>query len=567
MEQILRNKIHLEDDARKYIIMIRKRDLFLDATALISSVGKYLANWTRTLTAKKCIKEWAKHLGKPVEEIMVKKKNKHTWMCKEIFLELAGWINSDLRPQIEQIIIKSANRFVSNEEWEKKSQITEKRCNVCKKIKPVEEFSKNKRINNGYARACKACDNDYRDKHREHINQKAREWFQNNKERATANKRKWSQKNRDKVNARNREYTRKETIIKGTDEKEYKLVLMQNEEGYVDGSQLCSDNNKRIQNWLPTQRTQKLLEKIAIRTGVSKKDLVKKEKVDNKHRIYWLHPQVALAVAKWISAELEIELKNAIQESVAEQKEEEKTEMILFEFEGQKLTIISNESGDPWFVAKQIASILGYKDTPKAIKRHIDSEDRIHLRNLKLGVMTHPQKSLNIQSTMINESGLYSLVLSSKLPKARKFKRWVTSEVLPTIRKQGRYKLLKRIEEKSKEIEKLEKKYNTTLKRQKPEINLPEGTLIYVMAHREFPRQYKIGITNDLANRFNTYNTHSPENFCIIYHHVTKYAKKIETAIKLILSDKLSKANKEWFELKNPDILINLIKNISNSCT
>ncbi len=89
------------------------------------------------------------------------------------------------------------------------------------------------------------------------------------------------------------------------------------------------------------------------------------------------------------------------------------------------------KDGEPWFVGKDVADILGYSDTAQAVRKHIDDEDK--------GVveMTTPGGKQNM--VIINESGLYSLILSSKLPAARAFKRWVTSEVLPAIRKHGEY--------------------------------------------------------------------------------------------------------------------------------
>ena len=88
--------------------------------------------------------------------------------------------------------------------------------------------------------------------------------------------------------------------------------------------------------------------------------------------------------------------------------------------------------GEPWFVGKDVAEILGYQDTYGALKKHVDDEDRQNCQNDSF--------ESNRGLTIINESGLYSLVLSSKLESAKKFKRWVTSEVLPTIRKTGSYR-------------------------------------------------------------------------------------------------------------------------------
>ena len=87
--------------------------------------------------------------------------------------------------------------------------------------------------------------------------------------------------------------------------------------------------------------------------------------------------------------------------------------------------------GEPYFVGKDVAEVLAYNEPHKAIVRHTDEEDRT-----KHPILTN---SGTQNSWIINESGLYSLILSSKLPTAKKFKRWVTSEVLPTIRKTGGY--------------------------------------------------------------------------------------------------------------------------------
>lgn len=87
--------------------------------------------------------------------------------------------------------------------------------------------------------------------------------------------------------------------------------------------------------------------------------------------------------------------------------------------------------GEPWFVGKDIAEALGYKNPQKAIRDHVDAEDK------GVNELFTPGGKQNI--AIINESGLYSLMLKSKLPGAKKFKRWVTSDVLPSIRKTGAY--------------------------------------------------------------------------------------------------------------------------------
>lgn len=91
-----------------------------------------------------------------------------------------------------------------------------------------------------------------------------------------------------------------------------------------------------------------------------------------------------------------------------------------------------NINNEPWFVGKDIAEILGYKKARNAISNHVDEEDK------KVAPIQGDLGGIQ-EMTIINESGLYSLILSSKLPNAKKFKKWVTSEVLPSIRKHGVY--------------------------------------------------------------------------------------------------------------------------------
>ncbi len=88
-------------------------------------------------------------------------------------------------------------------------------------------------------------------------------------------------------------------------------------------------------------------------------------------------------------------------------------------------------NGELWLVGKDVAEILGYSDTDKAIRTHVDKEDKL--------TRQFGGSGQNRAMTIINESGLYSLVLSSKLPGAKKFRRWVTSEVLPSVRQNGGY--------------------------------------------------------------------------------------------------------------------------------
>lgn len=102
----------------------------------------------------------------------------------------------------------------------------------------------------------------------------------------------------------------------------------------------------------------------------------------------------------------------------------------IFDFRGQQVRTVTI-ANEPYFVGKDVASVLGYRDTSDALKRHIDMEDKL--------TRSFTDSGQNRNMIIINESGLYSLILSSKLPQAKEFKRWVTSEVLPAIRKHGMF--------------------------------------------------------------------------------------------------------------------------------
>lgn len=107
-------------------------------------------------------------------------------------------------------------------------------------------------------------------------------------------------------------------------------------------------------------------------------------------------------------------------------------EVQIFIFEDKQVRTIEINN-EPWFVGKDIATALGYSNSRKALLDHVDQEDK-NTVTIRDGITRG-----NPNQTVINESGLYSLILSSKLPSAKAFKRWVTSEVLPTIRKHGAY--------------------------------------------------------------------------------------------------------------------------------
>lgn len=183
-----------------------------------------------------------------------------------------------------------------------------------------------------------------------------------------------------------------------------------------------------------------------------------------------------------------------------------------------KLTVIEKD-GKFFFIGKEVAAMLGYSNTRDALARHVEDED-------KAGVVFH-DGSQNRNMVAINESGLYSLLLSSKLPQAKEFKYWITSVVLPSIRKHGGYiknqekmsneEILANavlvaknlIEEKDKKIEELEPKAKyydelvdknllTNFRNTAKELHIPQKTFINFLIENKF-------IYRDMKNRLLPY--------------------------------------------------------------
>ena len=111
-------------------------------------------------------------------------------------------------------------------------------------------------------------------------------------------------------------------------------------------------------------------------------------------------------------------------------------EIQIFSFQNCEVRVIEGENGDPWFVAKDVAEILGYSETAKMLRR-LDEDECKKIEPPEMGGTNFSSMAREI--TIINESGLYNAVLGSTKPEAKAFKKWVTSEVLPSIRKHGAY--------------------------------------------------------------------------------------------------------------------------------
>lgn len=157
-------------------------------------------------------------------------------------------------------------------------------------------------------------------------------------------------------------------------------------------------------------------------------------------------------------------------------------EIMPFNFDGNDVRVIIID-GDPWFVGADVARTLGYGNSTDALNRHVDEDDRMNT------VAFHDSITRgNPHTTIINESGLYALVFGSKLPAAKKFKRWITSEVIPTIRKTGSYSSLSGLSPDELELQRIEEYRQAVLERMRVraelELAAPKATR-YDMLIRE----------------------------------------------------------------------------------
>ena len=133
------------------------------------------------------------------------------------------------------------------------------------------------------------------------------------------------------------------------------------------------------------------------------------------------------------------DLKDAFYNSISKMA----TQLIIKQFETREITMIQDDDKEVWFKANELCTVLGYSNSRDAIHKHVDLEDKLKMGDIK-GVAKWDSYNLQPHTTFINESGVYSLILRSKLESSKQFNRWVTKEVLPAIRKTGTYTLPKK---------------------------------------------------------------------------------------------------------------------------
>lgn len=230
----------------------------------------------------------------------------------------------------------------------------------------------------------------------------------------------------------------------------------------------------------------------------------------------------------------------------------------------------------PWFVAKDITNILGYSNTQQTIRTNVLETDRKTVQ--ELGVLLDSTLQLQPHTTLINESGLYSLILRSNKPKAAQFQRWVTSEVLPSLRQSGEYKMeqkIKDLEEKhSQELDEVQCEkdrlyatYQCYMKRRQNIQKQEKGASVYVIGFDEIPDLYKIGCTKNLNKRMQDFWTENPYEPKIYYHRLFTHSEVTEKIIHAILRNYRIHDGKEWFKTTDPNVFCQTIDSILDVLT
>lgn len=227
-------------------------------------------------------------------------------------------------------------------------------------------------------------------------------------------------------------------------------------------------------------------------------------------------------------------------------------------FEGHKIVIIIDNNNIIWFNAKQICTALGYKQPRKVISKVVDNNEKIQLKNMNITFTIQQQPD----SIYITESGIYAVLISSRTKKSKKFIKWITSEVMPKLRRSNIFSSDKEITKLLKKINELETKnkiLNNDLKMER----FPEGAMVYVIEETDSMGQtyYRIGKTNNMNKRIEVYNTHSVHKKKVVYYVEILCPLQLETCIRAMLYKYRYKDRKDYYMCD-----LNKIKNAFNKC-
>lgn len=216
-------------------------------------------------------------------------------------------------------------------------------------------------------------------------------------------------------------------------------------------------------------------------------------------------------------------------------------------FENKTIRIIIDVNDYIWFNGNDTADALGYKNPKDTIKNMIERNEKKYMKDIdslkKIGSQPN--------SIYLSESGLYNLIIQSRLPKAKKFRKWVTGDVLPSIRQYGSYKLKTKYETELNNVLsdlKFLKKENEVLKNDLKKECYPDGGVVYVINYSDDDNEiYRIGMTNCMNKRKTLYDTHSLHKKKVVHMVESDCPLRLETCVRSMLYDKRYKNNKDYF--------------------
>lgn len=223
----------------------------------------------------------------------------------------------------------------------------------------------------------------------------------------------------------------------------------------------------------------------------------------------------------------------------------------LIRFDNETITYIIDNDNNVWFTASAIANILEYSNKRQAIIDHVEAEDVMLYRDLKMYVDVVPHNAQD-NTVYISEPGLYYLIFASHMPKARKFRRWILREVIPAIRKQGEYKLNRNAQQKIHKLnETVEELRNQVLvyKNNNKKRFFEHGGYIYIVRPIDSKDDlFKVGKTNNLKNRLKTYNTTVPNDIELLFYIKVDNIHAVEKCVKAVMDSYQYRHNKEYYE-------------------
>jgi prophage antirepressor-like protein len=238
----------------------------------------------------------------------------------------------------------------------------------------------------------------------------------------------------------------------------------------------------------------------------------------------------------------------------------------LLIYNNNEINILLDTDNNIWFKFISIAKILNYKSIKDTIRDNIENKNKKRLKEINLIFKIKNNDHPN--TIYINENGLYNFLIKSRMKKAKEFQLWLINDVLPNLRKFGKYEVNKKLKLKLKTLNKkikLLEKQNETLKKNMIKNKYPKGMYIYIL---EDDKLYKIGYTNDLQKRINNYNIGKANKADYKYYRKTNCGKEIEKCMKSILNKYIYKSNKEFYDCKLEKIINAIAKclNIENKC-